>query len=241
VTGLAPAAVQDLTRAIVTDVERGNGVPGLDVRASLDRSAIRRGDVDEFLDCLGELEPNRQKEFAAAIDDVQVRSKLWLIDEVTALRSLEGATITVLGAWYGILPLLLNWRLERPPEQVVCIDVDAGACALGEQVVGAVYPNVRYRVADVMDLDHAALLTAPSPVLVNTVCEHLARLGDWWRLVPEGTFCVLQSNNYGLCRDHVNWVHDTAEMKGQTPMSRVLLQGTLPLGLFDRFMLIGYR
>jgi SAM-dependent methyltransferase len=239
-TGLDPAVVHDLIRAISTQLEREDGTDAADLSPMPDPLAVPRSDVAEFVGRLGALEASRRKEFAAAIDDIQVRSKLWLIDAVTTLQPLAGGQVTVLGAWYGILPLLMNWRMERPPEQMLCIDVDARACALGQQVVGAVYPNVRYQVADVMDLDYAALLTTSS-VLVNTICEHLPRVGAWWDLVPRGTFCVLQSNNYGLCRDHVNWVHSTDQMKSQTPMSRVLFEGTLPLGLFDRFMLIGYR
>ncbi len=41
--------------------------------------------------------------------------------------------------------------------------------------------------------------------------------------------------------EHLPCVHDVEEMKGQTPPSQVLFEGTLQLPVLDRFMLIGRR
>jgi SAM-dependent methyltransferase len=187
------------------------------------------------------LPTERRRQFIAAIDEVQVRSKLWLIDELAGHRDLAGTTVVVLGAWYGTLPLLLNWRLARPPVRMVCLDIDADACALGAQVIGALYPGIEYRVGDAMDLDYDSLARDPATVLVNTICEHLIDAVGWWARIPAGQLCLLQSNNYDRCRDHVNCVRNLDEMKAQTPMSTLLFEGVLKLSIFDRFMLIGYR
>jgi len=71
--------------------------------------------------------------------------------------------------------------------------------------------------------------------------EHLPDIGSWWNRLPPGQLVVLQSNNYFPWPDHVNCVHDVEEMKGQTPLSQVLFEGTLQLPVLDRFMLIGRR
>ena len=180
-------------------------------------------------------------QFIAAIDEVQVRSKLWLIDELAARRDLAGATLVVLGAWYGILPLLFTWRLARPPARMVCVDIDADACALGRQLIGALYPAIEYRVGDVMELDYREWARDPSIVLVNTICEHLADATAWWARIPAGQLTVLQSNNYDRCPDHVNCVQSVDELAAQTPLTETLYQGVLHLPIFDRFMLIGHR
>lgn len=161
-----------------------------------------------------------RRQFSAGIDEIQVRSKLWLIDELASRADLDGATLIVLGAWYGILPLLVNWLL-KPPARMICVDISADACALGQQVIGPLYPNIEYRVAGAMDLDYADLARDPSSVLINTICEHLPDIVT--------------------CPDHVNTVQDLDEMKAQTPMSQLLYAGVLRLPIFDRFMLIGYR
>jgi SAM-dependent methyltransferase len=214
-----------------------------DIRHVIDKSPDTgpARELQALVDQVDMLAPAEQRLFTAAIDEVQIRSKLWLIDELTSRRNIDGATVVVLGAWYGILPLLINWRLERPPARMICIDISADACALGEKVIGPLYPNIEYQVADAMDLDYTSLARTRSSVLVNTICEHLTNAAGWWARVPAGQLTVLQSNNYDLCPDHVNCVQDLGQMMAQTPLSELLYEGTLRLPIFDRFMLIGYR
>lgn len=207
------------------------------IEGSLDAQAAQQ--LLALVEQVEALGPDERRLFTASIDDVQVRSKLWLIDELTSRRDLDGATMVVLGAWYGILPLLLGLRLERPPARIVCVDISAKAVELGRRVVGPLYSNIVYQVADAMDLDYHA--RERSYVLVNTICEHLPDAPGWWGRVPHGQLAVLQSNNYNMCRDHVNCVNDVEQMRAQTPMSELLYQGTLQLPIFDRFMLIGHR
>jgi hypothetical protein len=240
--------VYGLTSLVWRHVQEGRAAPGSfaqapDVRRALDRipDAGRARELRELVDRVDALDVTEQRLFTAAIDEIQVRSKLWLIDELTARHDIAGATLVVLGAWYGILPLLINWRLTAPPARMVCVDISADACALGEKVIGSRYPNIEYQVADAMRLDYRSLAHPPSSVLVNTICEHLADVPGWWLRVPAGQFTVLQSNNYDRCPDHINWVRDLDQMKAQTPLSKLLFEGTLRLPIFDRFMLIGHR
>jgi hypothetical protein len=187
------------------------------------------------------LAPEDRRQFVESLDEVQIRSKLWLIDELANHRDLDDRVVVFLGAWFGILPLLVDLTVDRPPRRMICIDNDARACALGEQVIGPVSPTIEYQVADVMDIDYAHLLPDRSGVVVNTICEHLHDVRSWWQSIPHGQFCVLQSNNYTPCPDHVNCVQDLREMKAQTPMAQLCFEGMLALPILDRFMLMGSR
>jgi hypothetical protein len=180
-----------------------------------------------------------QTQFLSAMDEVQIRSKLWLIDELDRYRDLAATRLVVLGAWYGILPLLINWRVRRPPAHMICIDVDLRVCEVGRQIIGSMYDNIAYQCADVMDLDYDALGKDPGTVVINTICEHLPNLPDWWARLPAGQFVALQSNNYFACPDHVSAVRSIDELKQQAPLSRLLFEGVLPLSIMDRYMLIG--
>jgi hypothetical protein len=214
------------------------------IRGVLDRNADRDGEeLMALLERVEALTPADRRLFAASIDEVQVRSKLWLIDELTRRRGLGGMTMVVLGAWYGVLPLLLNLRLgmASAPARMVCVDISLEAIKLGRRVISPLYPNIEYQVADAMELDYAGVASALSSVLVNTICEHLPDAKTWWQRVRPGQLTVLQSNNYNRCPDHVNCVDDLEQMKAQTPMSELVYEGTLRLPIFDRFMLIGYR
>lgn len=194
-----------------------------------------------FATAVNALPDDDRRSFADALDETQTSSKLWLIGELSRHTELAGATVVVVGAWYGILPLLINWTVPVRPARMLCVDIDPAACALGRQVVGALYPNVEFEVADAMRLDYARLSPGRPPIVVNTICEHLPDVPGWWRLIPAGTLVAMQSNNYAACPDHVNWVPGVAAMKAQTPLSTVLFEGELPTSVLDRFMLIGRR
>jgi SAM-dependent methyltransferase len=202
--------------------------------------AGRRSELQELIHRVDGQAPSERAAIVQALDEVQVRSKLWLIDELTRLRDLADAELLVLGAWYGMLPLLFNLRLERPPRSMICVDIDPRPCAVGQEVIGSMYPNIRYHCADVMEYDYEGPGENAPTVVVNTICEHLPDVANWWRRLPRGRLVVLQSNNYFPCPDHVNCVRGLDEMREQTPLSEVLYEGVLPLSLFDRFMMIGY-
>jgi len=200
----------------------------------------RRAELRQLLGRLDALPPAERKGIVEAFDEVQVRSKLWLIDELARVLDLTGVELLVLGAWYGTLPLLCNLRLQRPPARMLCVDLDPHPCQVGAEVIGSLYPNIGYRCADAMTYDYDTP-GSQATVLVNTICEHLPDIAGWWHRLPPGQLVVLQSNNYFPCPDHVNCVRSLAEMTQQTPLSEVLFEGVLPLSLFDRFMLIGRR
>jgi hypothetical protein len=195
-------------------------------------------EVARFVANLDKLSEPERASFLAAMDEVQIRSKLWLIDELSKLRDLGGTRLIVIGAWFGILPLLINWQLARRPRLVTCIDMDTSACELGQRVIGDLYANIEYQCADAMGLDYAHA-GEPDTIIVNTICEHLREFGVWRDRLPTGQLLVLQSNNYFLCPDHVNAVPSIETFKEQARLKETLFAGILPLSLMDRYMLIG--
>jgi len=203
----------------------------------------RGGEVEEFVRRVDAVvADDARRDFAIAVHPVQVRSKLWLIDELTNRCDLATSSLLVLGGWYGILPMLVNWRLATPPTQMVTIDTDAVVGNAGERVIGSMYPNVEYRCADAMTLDYGALGLRHPPVIVNTICEHLLDVAGWWNRLPSGQLVAVQSNNYEGCADHVSAVGSIDEFKRQLPFSELLFEGVLELPpWFDRYMLIGRR
>jgi hypothetical protein len=181
-------------------------------------------------------------DFAVSVHPVQVQSKLWLIDELAKWCNLSSSSFLVLGGWYGILSLLVNWRLAVRPSQMVSLDIDAAACDAGERIVGSLFSNIEYRCGDAMDVNYASLDTDGPVVVVNTVCEHLEDVPGWWDRIPIGQLVALQSNNWRVCPDHVSAVDSIDEFKRQLPLSETYFEGALNFPTwFDRFMLIGRR
>lgn len=208
---------------------------------------MRRAELERFVRGIDGLPADARHDFAIALHPVQVESKLWLIDELTRRADVVARPLVVLGAWYGILPLLLNWRLTPPPRHVVCVDIDPAACATGARTIGALYNTIEYRCADALGLDHGSSPGTPPSIIVNTICEHLDRPSEWWAGIPGGQLIAVQSNDYAACPDHVNCVEDVAGLVAQYPMSDLLFAGRLRLAAVDglpgmtRFMAIGRR
>jgi hypothetical protein len=175
------------------------------------------------------------------LDSVQVRSKLWLIAQLGRVADLAGSRLLVVGAWYGVLPLLINLTVDRPPASMTCVDIDPGPCRVGEAVIGAMYRNVEFLCADAMELDYSAWAQDPGSVVVNTICEHLPDVAEWWEKLSPGQVAVVQSNNHRGCPDHVSPVESIDQLERLAPMSEVWFEGVLRLSIFDRFMVIGRR
>jgi len=244
--------VRDLGAELCRRLWRGDGLAGTPELAELIARCDderRRDELERFVASVEALPESHRRDFAIAMHPVQLRSKLWLVDELAARHELGDSTLVAYGAWYGTLALLFHWRLAAPPPRVICVDLDAAVCDLGAATVGALCPGIEFRVGDMLDLDLAALGSPPSPVIVNTSCEHVPGLRDWWERVPAGQLAGLQSNNHRHCADHVNCVDSVEELKRQLPMSEVLYEGVRHLtdeGLLgrpdlDRFMVIGRR
>lgn len=224
------------------DASSTDSVPNVKIRQALSSAdPNRRNEMDRFIDRLVVLTDEERSGLDDAMDDVQIASKLWLIDELINIRDVASSSMVILGAWYGILPLLINWRVTRPPKRMLCIDINATALTAGERLIGALYDNIEYRLADAMALDYEKIAQKPDSIVVNTICEHLPLFPSWWERIPTGQFLVLQNNNYFLCPDHVNALESLDEMKKQAPMSGVLFEGALPVLKWKRFMLIGSK
>lgn len=202
----------------------------------------RRGEVERFVQNFDdEVTDGLRREFAISVHPVQVASKLWLIDELGRHCDLSSSSPVMLGAWYGILPLIMNWRLSPPPRHMVCIDSDRTVCEAGARMIGSLYANIEYRCADAMKLDYEALHTRHFPIVVNTICEHLADPAEWLARIPARQLVVLQNNNYTACPDHISCVHTMEEFRRQCPLSEILFEGSLRFPELERFMMIGRR
>jgi hypothetical protein len=208
------------------------------------RAALAAGegalDVDRALGVdLAALDRAERAILAAAITDIQVRSKLWLLDQLFELAPGGARTILVLGGWCGVLPWLAQLTGRGPAAAWISIDRDPKACAVGRRAFGAAAPHLSFVCHDIYELDYPRLVRARELIVINTICEHLHDFARWRSMLPEGVLTVLQSNDYRGCPDHVSCVDTTAELASRARLGQVFYQGSLALSLFTRFMVIG--
>jgi len=176
---------------------------------------------------------------ATAFNEDQIDSKLWLVEHLARASDPSGHRVVIVGAWYGVLALIMEHVMSRPPPEVVCIDIDEAACQIASQLLSILSSRPAVQRADMMELDHAALGAGRATLFINTSCEHLPDFAGWRQRVPSGARLVLQSNNHVGCSEHVNCVPSVDAFARQARLSQTDYQGTLRLKKFQRFMLIG--
>lgn len=76
-------------------------------------------------------------------------------------------------------------------------------------------------------------------MVINTSCEHMDN--SWFENLPDGTFVVLQTNDYFENEQHSNCCEDLEAAKSKYPMSSFYYEGELDTQLYNRFMLIGVK
>lgn len=189
--------------------------------------------------CLLEAPKTDWRRLGIALNRDQVESKIWLVEELTKVVDPSAVRFVVLGAWYGIFSFILHAMVERPPREIVCVDIDEGACRIARQLACLLSPQPKIVRADMLEINYTELSAGRPTVFVNTSCEHLGEFSRWRAQVPNGSFLVLQSNDHRGCSEHVNCVSSLEEFEQQALLSRIDFGGSLRLERFQRFMLIG--
>ena len=183
--------------------------------------------------------PSERKILEIAFSEVQIRSKLWLLERLFTHVATEDPVILVLGGWCGVLPWLAGLTGKGLGADWRSLDIDPEACALGAKLFGKSVPNMSFKCQDIYAIDYETVGAERELVVINTVCEHLSELPRWRGLIPRGVLTVLQSNNFRGCPDHVNCVDSEEELGNKAMLDQVSFMGSLKLSLFTRFMVIG--
>ncbi len=179
-------------------------------------------------------------ELGYALNRNQVTSKKWLVDTLFDVTGGELGRVCVLGGWYGVLGAMLLHDRRFETQSVRSVDRDPSC----EEVANSLNRThvdggkFEFLTADMYDLDFE---DSGYDLIINTSCEHLEMIGDWFEKIPSGMLLVLQSNNYVGIEGHVNCVENLDQFKQQVPVATMMFEGELSLNNYTRFMLIGRR
>lgn len=213
--------------------------------------------MDSVRRCLNEW-PESVDAFADALSIGQIKSKKWLIEELSTANIPLGV-VYLIGGWYSTLGFLLlqnDFNIER----LISIDIDPTCEDIAQRLnlenvhrwkFKAITENAyklnygRFKKDKFLFYsksrdEHVEIVTEPQTV-INTSCEHFDNFSDWYNKIADGTLVVLQSNNYFEIADHKNCSHNLQEFEDQTPMSHVYYSGELQLEKYTRYMRIGYK
>lgn len=183
-----------------------------------------------------------------SFSDGQMRSKLWLCDELeNALDLSRSYTIWIYGSWYGTLALLFFVREKIKIEKIHLFDIDPEALRVSGKVLNTwdIQGRVEFHQMDCTELkpgDRMFDEKAPD-IIINTSCEHFENR-QWLEQIPSGTLLAMQSTDMEH-PTHIQRMQSLQDFENKMPMGSVAFAGTLdfsyPNFKFKRFMIIGAR
>ena len=185
----------------------------------------------------------------------QIKSKLWLVDELKK-HNIDLGTVFLCAGWYGTLATML-FESNLNIKKIVSFDVDPNVWKIAETFNKKwVLENWRFKsctqdIHEIMFDEHiydvnksdgtTERLWGYPDTVINTSTEHIVEFDNWYQNILDKQLIVLQGNNYFEIDEHVNCSNTLEEFSEKAPMSKVLYEGELDLRFYKRFMKIGYK
>lgn len=181
-----------------------------------------------------------------AINDAQMNSKQWLVDNLIPYLNKEWTyfdvrDILVLGSWYGVTSILLREHID-PSVKIWNIDSDP-ECVKYAHILKHNIPGCENNIPVTADaaeyfFDHADAYQ----VIINTSCEHMDQndIDLMLKTKNDTALVCLQSNNFHREPEHINTHNSVDEFAASLKGITILYKGTLkPSDEYERYMVIG--
>ena len=198
----------------------------------------------DWKNALSSSEPYLLKRVLDSMNQSQLESKLWIIQELIKLE-IKPKIVAILAGWYSqyIIPLLI----EHGVEFIYNFEIDRDAKDISYKFNKRYKDQEKYEchITDIMfkeiegkEKNHGAF-----DVLINTSCEHMfpmRRFRELNKNLSGNPIYVLQSTNEDKYEDHINCVSGPEELAEQAELTNVVYSGTKVLDNgMNRFMVIG--
>lgn len=200
---------------------------------------------------------NYDADFTDALTWGQLKSKRWLITKLEELDK-ELGTVFLCAGWYAVLAGMM-FESNLKVDKIRSFDIDDNCHkiadtinrkyvvdgwrfkALKKDIHELVYDKFSWTFWSTKNNRMSYPIIDSANTIINTSCEHIVDFDIWYSKIPQGMLCILQTNNFYDVDDHINCSHSLADFANTTPMSKVLFEGELPLGKYNRYMRIGYK
>ncbi len=186
-----------------------------------------------------------RKRVADSMNESQLVSKLWLVEELSNLN-VKPVNISLLAGWFAqyIVPLLYD-NIESI-EWIENFEMDRDIKRVAYKFNTRYKKEDKYKVS-IKNVMFGNLISLSSPTfdtVINCSCEHMYPMSKFRKLkntgVDDNALYILQSSNDTQYDDHINCVNDADELADQANLIDILYAGEklLPNGM-TRFMVIG--
>ena len=179
----------------------------------------------------------RIKDLIHSVDNNHWKSKQWLVDEFYKLYDHDQGSFYVGGGWYGLLSYLIRDKWPDENLNITSGDIDPRCEEFGWKLYHS--SDINFVTEDMISSD-----LHEYSAIISTSCEHVEPdvLEKFIKSKNNDAWVVLQSNNYEELDSHINCQPDVMTFANWVePLlsERVYFAGTLRLGDFDRYMVIG--
>ena len=169
----------------------------------------------------------------------QIRSKQWLIHELTLLGLTHLGRVVVCGGWLGILPRMLLDSKNITTGRIDSLDWDVEA-SVASRDLNHEYSIAHQFLSRGVDAHHHDYTYYDT--VINTSTEHFEDFYHWWSRIPEGKLVILQNTNFTEPDDHHWTMEDEEDFENNVgPLENLIFRGTLTTYKYKRFMLIGVK
>jgi len=186
-----------------------------------------------------------RKRVADSMNESQLVSKMWLVEELSNLN-VKPVNISLLAGWFAqyIVPLLYD-NIESI-EWIENFEMDRDIKQVAYKFNTRYKKDNKYKVS-IRNVMFGNLISLSSPTfdtVINCSCEHMYPMSKFKKLkntgVNDDALYILQSSNDTQYDDHINCVNDADELADQANLAEILYAGErlLPNGM-TRFMVIG--
>jgi len=198
----------------------------------------------DWKNALSSSEPYLLKRVLDSMNQSQLESKLWIIQELIKLE-IKPKRVAILAGWYSqyIIPLLI----EHGVEFIYNFEIDRDAKDISYKFNKRYKDQEKYQchITDIMfkEIWRKEENYGAFDVLINTSCEHMfpmRRFRELNKNLSGNPIYVLQSTNEDKYEDHINCVSGPEELAEQAEFVDIMYSGTKKLANgMERFMVIG--
>jgi hypothetical protein len=171
------------------------------------------------------------KSIINAVNDNQLKSKDWLIENLKAyITLLNNPRICVAAGWYCAIGEDLR---KFTNNKIISFDKDRSCKRIGE-IFNKDF-NIKFQTKDIENFNSSQF-----DVIICSSCEHISQktMSDFLYLRKKGSLVILQSNNYHKIEEHINCKNSLDEFIADYNFDKILYKGTLKLDTFERYMII---
>ena len=204
--------------------------------------------ANDWKNALSSSEPYVFKRVMDSMNQSQLESKLWIIQELIKL-GVKPKKVAILAGWFAqyIVPLLYD-NFESV-EWVENFEIDQDVKRLSYKFNKRLKEDKKYQIIiknvmfdKIQSAQHAGY-NGSMDTIINCACEHMYpmwKFRDLNKTVQKNSLYILQSSDDDQHDDHINCVQSEDELIDQAKIKHVMYSGSKILSnKCTRFMVIG--